>query len=241
MRCDSLLRLLALGLLLASQVHAQQGRPCLVREPLVRVEGRTLETQLLYGERVLAFGEKEGRRRVQAVEQPEFSHNDRWEGYPGEVASTALIQAGKTAWWDASKGKQRGLDHVVAARQASAREAPSSEAEVVIALWLGTRLVGAGDPEDGWTPILLLDGATAWIATEELRPAEPRLEPEALRAQILETARLLLDRPYLWGGRSPEAPDCWDSSTSATAPAAWTSPATRTSSRCEPAPSGPRT
>lgn len=48
------------------------------------------ETQLTKGETVRVL-EKRGRwARVECLEQPEFTHNNRWEGYPGWVRWKAL-------------------------------------------------------------------------------------------------------------------------------------------------------
>lgn len=48
------------------------------------------ETQLLQDERVLIHEVQGEWARIEAVEQPEFTHHSRWEGYPGWVLKTAL-------------------------------------------------------------------------------------------------------------------------------------------------------
>jgi len=49
------------------------------------------ETQLLYGERVLVHQRRDGWAYVEALEQSEFSHGNRWEGYPGWVPESTLL------------------------------------------------------------------------------------------------------------------------------------------------------
>jgi hypothetical protein len=48
------------------------------------------ETQILFGERVLIHESSGPWARIEAVEQPEYTHHHRWEGYPGWVQQSAL-------------------------------------------------------------------------------------------------------------------------------------------------------
>jgi gamma-D-glutamyl-L-lysine dipeptidyl-peptidase len=48
------------------------------------------ETQVLSGERVLIHESSGPWARIEAIEQPEFTHNQKWEGYPGWVRMDAL-------------------------------------------------------------------------------------------------------------------------------------------------------
>ena len=49
------------------------------------------ESQLLYGERVRVVREENDWTQIEALEQAEFTHNNRWEGYPGWVPSHTLV------------------------------------------------------------------------------------------------------------------------------------------------------
>jgi hypothetical protein len=51
---------------------------------------RLQETQVLEGETVLVFERRGDWARVACPEQDEYTHNDRWEGYPGWVRWSAL-------------------------------------------------------------------------------------------------------------------------------------------------------
>src|SRR3989338_2544419 len=55
------------------------------------------ESQLLVGDPVRVLEEKNGWARVEATEQLEWSHNQRWEGYPGWMRLSDLTRDGKTA------------------------------------------------------------------------------------------------------------------------------------------------
>jgi cell wall-associated NlpC family hydrolase len=48
------------------------------------------ETQVEKGEPVMVFERKGDWSRIEATDQPEYTHNDRWQGYPGWVLSSAL-------------------------------------------------------------------------------------------------------------------------------------------------------
>ena len=52
------------------------------------------ESQLLYGEPVQVLEEKEGWARVEALEQQEWSHHKRWEGYPGWLRLSDIARTG---------------------------------------------------------------------------------------------------------------------------------------------------
>ena len=62
----------------------QPAGPTLDRDP-------AQETQLLYGELVLVHERHGEWARIEAVEQPEWSHHQRWEGYPGWVEARGLV------------------------------------------------------------------------------------------------------------------------------------------------------
>ena len=51
------------------------------------------ETQLLYGERVRLLKVRNGWAYVEAIEQPEFTHRRRWQGYPGWIPEDVLALA----------------------------------------------------------------------------------------------------------------------------------------------------
>ena len=55
------------------------------------------ETQLLYGERVRVRKIEDGWAQIEAVEQPEFTHGRRWEGYPGWVPAATLLPSNPLA------------------------------------------------------------------------------------------------------------------------------------------------
>ncbi len=55
------------------------------------------ESQLLYGDPVRVLEERDGWARVEAIEQQEWTHHERWEGYPGWVQLSDLTRDGKTS------------------------------------------------------------------------------------------------------------------------------------------------
>ena len=48
------------------------------------------ETQVLFGEHVIIHESSGAWVRIEAVEQPEFTHHQLWEGYPGWVLHQGL-------------------------------------------------------------------------------------------------------------------------------------------------------
>jgi len=161
------------------------------------------ESQLLYGEPVRVLEEKSVGSppvewaRVEAPEQPEWSHHKRWEGYPGWVLKEKLARA--------DKGWAPTL--LVTLKVGRVRTEPKADSEVRITLSLGSRLKGlAGDKR--WRQVRLLDGSKGWIAQEEVSELPVRFPNyPVLRENLVRTARFFLGDPYYWGGRSAHLPD----------------------------------
>ena len=155
------------------------------------------ETQLLYGERVRVLRKRDGWAYVEAVEQPEFTHANRWQGYPGWIPAAALI-----AW-----EPQRSTTIVVAEKWASTWQ---EAAVLTTSPWcfpLGTRLTASHAGADLWR-VELLDGTTVWMQLHSAQSiAELATLPAPdLRRLIIRSAQLFVGDPYYWGGRSPAAP-----------------------------------
>ena len=149
------------------------------------------ESQLLYGERVKVLEEKAGWARIEAVEQPEFTHGNAWAGYPGWVLKEDL----------APEPGGYAPNAVVRVRYAKMTAAPSRKAEGVL-LPAGSRLEVTFH-KDVWTRVRRPGGADAWLPSEDVRlDADAPAGGQARRAAILETARLFLGEPYYWGGRA---------------------------------------
>ena len=165
-------------------------RPILDRDPLE-------ESQLLYGEVVEILEEKGDWVRVSAVEQPEWTHNRRWEGYPGWMEKSALVPE--------PDGWQPNLR--VAVKLGTVRLAPREDAPVKQVLSIGSTL--GGTREGDWWKLHLLDGAFGWIRQEEVRRIEDQGQGDlsTIRQRIVGTAALFLGDPYYWGGRSAHNPD----------------------------------
>ncbi len=149
------------------------------------------ETQLLYGETVQAYEAVAGWVRVEAPEQPEFTHGDRWQGYPG------------WAPFDALETRPNGYEPngVVTARYARVRTKPRPWGGGV-ELPLGSRLFIALQ-KGSWCRVVGVRGDKGWVRTRDLRNiAGPPLARDALRRLILVSAKKFLGEPYYWGGRA---------------------------------------
>ena len=154
------------------------------------------ETQLLYGERVRVNKYRDGWAFVEAVEQQEFTHAQRWQGYPGWVPVSALKPAPPPEtptivvtekWAEAWKGGY--------IRTPSPWRFP-----------LGTRLHATEMGEQLWR-VELFDGTVVWLPYQAARELDAlrAMPPEEQRRLIVRNAQLLVGDPYYWGGRSPAA------------------------------------
>ena len=185
----------------------------IVHVPLVdvRAEPRTAaqagvhdpleETQLLYGERVRRRATKNGWARIEAVEEPEFTHATRWQGYPGWVPEQAL-------------GPRDSLDAptaVVTEKWASAWVDAHLTEPSSVRLPLGARLRATDMGGQRWN-VELGDDLTVWMKPASARSlAELKtLNAAQRRRLIVRNAALFLGDPYYWGGRSPYDPTATD-------------------------------
>jgi len=152
------------------------------------------ETQLLYGERVRVLRQQDGWAYVEAVEQPEFTHARRWQGYPGWLPLALL-----SPW-------QLLLEPniVVTEKWAPSWQDPYSMTPSAWRFPLGSRLVASDIGGQLWR-VELLDGTMVWMSHRDAQPLAALRElsaPERRRA-IVRNASLLVGEPYYWGGRSP--------------------------------------
>jgi cell wall-associated NlpC family hydrolase len=122
------------------------------------------------------------------------------DGYVGWMRSwniELLPKREATAWEEAARA-------LVVGACAEVLSAPRRGAGRVRDLTLGCRLAvlrGSGP----WARVRLPDGVVGWVMRKELSPSG-HLEPSS--RSIVETARLFLGGPYLWGGVSPKGADC---------------------------------
>lgn len=202
-----LLGSLASGEILSDQTRISVTAADLRHEPSPAPVGRGYdpaeESQLLYGDLVQVLEEKEGWLRVAAAQQLEFTHANRWEGYPGWVEKSAVTVA--PADWTPTL--------VITARKTSARKEPRDGADELLTLSFATQVMEADPsrlqrkPPENWRPVLLLDGSIGWVPSgdavsleslDELRDEDPA----RFRIRLVETARQFFGDPYYWGGRS---------------------------------------
>ncbi len=151
-------------------------------------------SQVLFGEKVLAYEEKDGWVRVEALDQ-EKRRGDSWVGYPGWIEARALKELREFPRYDA----------VVSTGYATVYASASVNSTELAKLSLGTRLalMPAKGASAGWHGIDLLDGRAGWVGRSEIQlMAEAPVKGDELRHRIIETARSFMGSPYFWGGRS---------------------------------------
>lgn len=155
------------------------------------------ETQLLYGELVLVHEHRGGWARIEAVEQPEWTHHEQWEGYPGWVEARGLVEDDPT--WVPTL--------VITDAVALVHRRPLPDSVAFLKLSMGTRL-SIIEAREEWWQIRLLDNQEGWIYRPQgaLLPELEALPTAARRAKIVEAAQRLLGTPYYWGGRSAKLP-----------------------------------
>ena len=152
------------------------------------------ETQLLYGERVRVLKVQEGWAAVEAIEQPEFTHAKRWQGYPGWIPLSLLSP------WDAL----RDPNIVIIQPWACGWHDPYKLTPSVWEFPLGTYLRATDMGGQLWK-VELLDGEIVWVASTDAQAlsALGALPPMEKRQMIVSRAQRMMGSRYYWGGRSP--------------------------------------
>lgn len=151
------------------------------------------ETQLLYGERVRLLRERDGWAYVEALEQPEWSHAKRWQGYPGWVPLSSL-----GAW-------QESLEPSIVVTRPwtmswyDAYSQKPSPWRFAMGTYLPATRMG-----NRWR-LHLWNDTTVWIDAQDAHAlAEVHaLSRQQKRERIIQNALKLIGHPYYWGGRSP--------------------------------------
>jgi len=151
------------------------------------------ETQVLYGERVRLTKTEGAWALIEAIEQFEYTHHQRWQGYPGWVLADVLQP----------QRHRQPPNAIVSAKWAPVwRDARM--ATPWLSLPLGTHLA-VSDLDRLLYRVQLVSGQTGWISSSSVRLHKDleRFSVEQKRRAILRTADFFLGDPYFWGGRSP--------------------------------------
>ena len=158
------------------------------------------ETQLLYNECLLCKNETEGWYFVEAVEQKKAITQDNWQGYPGWVKKASVTPLNTAPAFNA----------VVKQVQTVIKRDPFADAESLFVLLIGTRLVIEEERNDDYYRTILIDGRKGWIKKDDVNIPAPVMNRVNLRKNVIETTKLFLGMPYLWGGRSAYVPTVED-------------------------------
>jgi len=161
-------------------------------------------TQLLFGERILAVGQKGGWLQVKALEQKIFV-DGTWRECDGWIQANQAKPVSQYPGYNLVVTKPWTY---VYAFDEKKREKKKTFCPVS----LGTRLLGRKCGEDWWE-VQLFNKKKGFINSRSVRlistksrmtdkSVNDKSSNEQLRAGIFKTAGLFLGTPYLWGGRS---------------------------------------
>lgn len=172
---------------LQGQVEADRfvpSEPALITRPVVALRQKPdasigIDTELLIGEEVGVFESRDGWAWVQALD----------DGYVGYLPEEAL-------------GPLVAPTHIVTAPRTFVYSGADLRFPTRMALSMGSRLTVVGEAETRGTRYLMLSDGGALVASH-LRPIADPPAPD-----YVAVAALLLETPYLWGGKSGFGIDC---------------------------------
>jgi cell wall-associated NlpC family hydrolase len=154
------------------------------------------ETQLLYNECLLYKDKKEDWCYVEAVEQKKATSQVDWQGYPGWIQKTSATFIDRWPVFNA----------VIKQEQTVILKDPSEKADSLFTASIGTRLTIEDEGNNDYYKTILVDRQQGWIKKDDVNTPSTIMDTGRLRKHIVETAKLFLGTPYLWGGRSASVP-----------------------------------
>lgn len=149
------------------------------------------QTQLLFGETVEVVRSSDDWVYVNAIEQPEFTTHQKWEGYPGWVQKSALRFNDDVVF-----------DSIVVAKWMTVHSTKDNSTLALLPLGSKLRILPVRQNLYPGPLINLLQGQTGGISSQDIRHIS-RFCPVDCRTHILETASLMIGDTYVWGGLSP--------------------------------------
>jgi cell wall-associated NlpC family hydrolase len=155
------------------------------------------ETQVLYNEVLLYRAEVEGWYYVEAIEQKKLTRNCVWQGYPGWIRKSSVTLTDRPARHDITVKYSHAL----------IRKDPSTESVVLFVPPIGTRFTVKESAHNEYYQVLLANGQTGWIDRGDVMRSDIMPAETILRKSIVDTAKLFLGVPYIWGGRSISVAD----------------------------------
>ncbi|MCS7227673.1 MAG: C40 family peptidase [Endomicrobia bacterium] len=155
------------------------------------------ETQVLFNESLIYKEETNGWFLVECIEQQEFNHNNKWEGYPGWVKKSAVKFVNQIPKYNS----------VVKTLNAKIYSSSTETAKVIISVPMGVRFEIVEETSEFYKITLPLEEHKyGWIKKSALNKTMPITDKTQVRQNIIATATQLLGTPYFWGGRSPFLP-----------------------------------
>jgi cell wall-associated NlpC family hydrolase len=155
------------------------------------------ETQVLFNEVLARDSDKGLWYSVKSLEQKKYSPGGKWQGYPGYVRKTAVrpVKAGPV------------YDSIVKTNSVDVYDALPPAGRRLFVLSVGTKIKTAGE-QSGFSKIELGNGRFGWVDSKSIGVLRQVRDIARLRSDIMKTAELFLNSPYLWGGRSYSGVDC---------------------------------
>ncbi len=158
------------------------------------------ETQVLYNEKVILKKKERGWCYIEAEEQKTFGKKKTWQGYPGWIRDENIISLKKVL---------TGKSLIIKSKISKVFNEPTEKSQVLLNLLLGTRLYISDEicESKDFYKVFLIKGETGWIKKDDAFLKQEMFHERDLRQQIINTARLFVGTPYLWGGRSIYTPE----------------------------------
>lgn len=151
------------------------------------------ETQVLYNEVLVFKREIPDWFYVEAVEQREFTHENKWQGYPGWIRNTAVFPVETNPSYNA----------VVKTHEADVWLLPKINSTRILRVFMGTKFQVIGEEADFYK-VSVSGGSSGWIDKRLLRLKRER-PSLSVRQNIIADAQSFLGFPYLWGARCAAA------------------------------------
>ena len=150
------------------------------------------KTQVLYNEVLCYLDEIDDWYYIEAIEQLKNISKNIRQGYRGWIRKNCVAMINVPAIYNA----------IVKNKTARILKSQSENTDILMTVSIGTKFTVNETTHKEYYAVMLANNRKGYISKDDVTGIEANLNESMLRKAIVNTGRLFIGIPYLWGGRS---------------------------------------